>query len=251
MKLLLCTTVIVFVKANDYLYSRDSSNTLQPYANGWLDAQTKCRNYAPGWDLVSIDSAVEQQTVMTELQKVSVWEWVFIGVNDHQTESTIVWSDNTPFGSYVNWLADYPNNGWRDYGLLCNHQGHSWYGQWLLWAGTANRGYVCELNNPCANAHQPTGLLCLNGEMKQCSNGQMYHIGCGQGTDCQQHENIHNGLPLCNHVAATAPHPCLDPAENGQAFCQNNDRYVCTNGSPLDSPCAEGTHCNNGNCVTN
>lgn len=70
-------------------------------------AQAFARNL--GANLISIQSAAENQCILDELVRLNQTGVIWIGFNDERTEGTFEWYDQSP-ATYTNWSQNEPNN---------------------------------------------------------------------------------------------------------------------------------------------
>uniref|UniRef100_A0A673AXW7 C-type lectin domain-containing protein n=1 Tax=Sphaeramia orbicularis TaxID=375764 RepID=A0A673AXW7_9TELE len=105
-------------------------------AKSWSDARRDC--VEEGGDLVSVNSAEEEQYIISRLDSptgISLW----MGGHDSVTEGGWEWTDGSPF-RYIRWNAGNPDNynGEDCLSILINS------GFWNDDNCNAKRGYICK-----------------------------------------------------------------------------------------------------------
>lgn len=74
----------------------------------WVAARDRCRSRGSGWDLVTIDSAAENDFVKSTVVS-SIGTWIGLNDRDPSPEGAFAWSGGQPV-SYTSWDAGEPNN---------------------------------------------------------------------------------------------------------------------------------------------
>ncbi len=167
-----------------------------------------------GANLVSVESAAENQCLISALNNMGQGGVIWIGFNDELVENNFVWYDQSPV-VYTNWAPGEPNNlnvenctqiypdgMWND--LDCN---------------TANAQSVIEVNLcPVVNAGADTGI-CLGGTASLNASNALF----GSNPYTYTWSNGVNGQP--NPVS---------PAASTSYSITIVDRYQCTTSDTVD-----------------
>ena len=80
---------------------------LNPASLSGTDAQVFAQNL--GANLISVQSAAENQCIINELNNIGQTGVIWIGFNDEAVEGNFVWYDQSPV-TYTNWATGEPNN---------------------------------------------------------------------------------------------------------------------------------------------
>lgn len=123
---------------------------------------SQAQNFAQtlGANLVSIQSAQENQCILTALNDIGQTGVIWIGFNDEAVEGTFVWYDQSPV-IYTNWAPGEPNQSGNE-DCVQIYPGGSYPGTWNdLSCSSANAKSIIEVNLcPVINAG-PDVTFCL------------------------------------------------------------------------------------------
>lgn len=108
----------------------------------WTPARDACRSM--GGDLATIHDAAENQALLANIYGKVAAPYVWIGLNDMDSEGNFVWSDGSP-ADYRNWFPGDPTNGGMAGPENCVALGTTAYRMWNDATCEDSAYYVCAL----------------------------------------------------------------------------------------------------------
>lgn len=183
---------------------------LNPQSMTGSQAQAFAQNL--GANLVSIQSAQENQCILSSLNAINQTGTIWIGLNDEAVEGTFVWYDQSPV-TYTNWAPGEPNNQGGSENCVQIYPGGTAPGTWNdLSCTTGNSKSIIEVNL-CPVVKAGPDITICNGETAQV---------LGESTILGSHPYTYQW----NNGPTTLSNP-VTPTTATSYVLKSTDRYGC------------------------
>ncbi|XP_067686863.1 macrophage mannose receptor 1-like [Haliotis asinina] len=143
----------------------------------WTEARDQCRKVGKNFDIASINSYIEQASLLMLMKEAGISDSIWIGLNDQNTNGHYVWQDNSEV-TYTNWNKGEPSDRYtymhynrEDCVSVLTNSGAA-LGRWNDERCSEKKGFVCQ-------TYKSTAYTTTAPSLTTCKPGYQHY-----GTSC-------------------------------------------------------------------